>query len=76
MATDRQLPEVSEEIHLPGLSAQPLVLTVGITIALLGLTTHWFLLVAGLVITVLTLFVWIRDARDEAKHLPDHSAHL
>lgn len=75
MSTERQLPEVGEEIHLPGLSAQPLVLTIGTTLALLGLTTHWFLLVAGLVIVVLSLGAWIRDARDEYKHLPDRSSH-
>lgn len=75
MANERKLPAVGEEIHLPGLSAQPLVLAVGTTIALVGLTTWWPILVGGLVIVVLSLGAWIRDARAEYKHLPDHSSH-
>lgn len=75
MANERNLPEVGEEIHLPGLSAQPLVLTIGATVALVGLTTWWPMLVAGLIIVALTLIAWIRDARDEYKHLPEHSSH-
>ena len=72
---DRPVPPSGEEIHIPGGSIQPLLLTVGITAALLGLTTHWTVLVAGLVLTLWVLVAWIRDARAEYEHLPlDHSA--
>ena len=70
---DRPVPPAGEEVHIPGGSLQPLLLTVGITFALLGVTIHWFLLVFGGVLTVAVLFVWIRESVDEYRHLPlDH----
>jgi hypothetical protein len=67
---DRPVPPAGEEIHLPGPSGQPLLLTFGITLALLGVTISTILLVAGLVITVGVLIVWIREAVTEYDHLP------
>jgi hypothetical protein len=72
---DRTPPPVGEEIHLPGPSLQPLMLTVGVTMFLLGLTTMLFLLVAGAVVTLCTLALWIRDARREYDHLPSEHGH-
>ena len=72
MATERKLPPVGEEVHLPGLSAQPLMLAVGTTIALIGITTLPVILIIGLAIVVITLFLWIRDAIAEFKELPEH----
>ena len=70
---DRPIPPAGEEIHIPGPSLQPLLLTVGITIALLGITIWWPLSVAGGILALVVLFVWIREARDEYSHLPlDH----
>ena len=70
---ERPVPPAGEEIHIPGGSVQPIVLTIGITIALLGLTLDWILVGVGLVIVVVTLFAWIRDARHEYAALPlDH----
>ncbi len=68
-------PPVSEEIHIPGPSLQPLLLTVGVTTFLIGVTGGLFLLVAGAVLTLATLFVWIRDARREFEHLPSEHHH-
>lgn len=66
----------AEDIHLPGGSLQPLLLTVGITMALLGITISTVLLVAGCVLTVAVLFAWIRGAVLEYRHLPlDHGEH-
>jgi len=68
-----ELPPTGEEIHLPGPSIQPLLLAFGITIAIVGITTFFVLVVAGVVITVATILVWIRDARREIDELPvDH----
>ena len=70
---DRPVPPAGEEVHIPGGSIQPLLLTVGITLALLGVTIHWVLLAAGIALTLAVLFVWIREARAEYDHLPlDH----
>ena len=72
---DRPVPPSGEELHIPGGSLQPLLLTLGITVALLGVTISVILLIAGLVLTVAVLFAWIRDAREEYQHLPlDHHA--
>jgi hypothetical protein len=68
-----ELPPTGEEIHLPGPSIQPLLLAFGITIAIVGITTFFVLVVAGVVITIATILVWIRDARREIDELPvDH----
>jgi hypothetical protein len=72
---DPDTPPRGEDIHLPPGSAQPLILTIGITVALIGLTTNTFTLIAGLVITFLTMGLWIRDARREYSELPAHHDH-
>ena len=69
-------PPAGEEIHLPGPSLQPLLLTVGITVALLGVTLGMVLLVGGLVLTVWVIVRWIADTRREIAELPeDLSSH-
>ncbi len=64
-------PAAGEEIHLPGPSLQPVLLAVGITIALVGVTLGRFLLVAGLILTVSVIVRWVLDARREMSHLPE-----
>jgi hypothetical protein len=73
---DRQAPPAGEEIHLPGGSLQPLILTVGITLAVVGVTTSIVMVIAGLVITVVTIALWIRDTRRDIAELPlEHEQH-
>jgi hypothetical protein len=73
---DRPAPPAGEEIHLPGGSLQPLILTVGITVALIGVTTSIIMLIAGLVVTVVTIALWIRDTRRDIEALPlEHEHH-
>lgn len=67
---DRPVPPTGEEIHIPGPSAHPILLTIGITVALLGVTMGWILLIPGIALTLLVLVAWIRDARREYEHLP------
>jgi hypothetical protein len=71
---DPELPPVGEEIHLPGGSVQPLLLTIGITMALVGVTTSIVLVIAGAVLAVWTLLRWVSDARREMGELPIHDA--
>ena len=49
------VPPAGEEIHLPGPSLQPLLVAVGTTIALVGITTSWVAVVAGSIILVWTV---------------------
>lgn len=73
---EKPVPPSGEEIHLPGGSLHPLLLTVGVTVALLGVTISPVLLVGGLVLTVVVLFKWIQEARAEMASLPaSHGDH-
>jgi hypothetical protein len=71
----RGTPPVGEEIHLPGPSLQPLILTVGLTAALVGVTTALWLVIAGGIVALVTLVLWIRGARREFEHLPAEHRH-
>jgi len=73
MASDTResdVPPVGEEIHLPGNSAIPLLMTVGITLALIGVTTFLIISVVGTLIFLWTLVRWIRDTRHDIDELP------
>ncbi len=73
---DPPVAPVGEEIHLPGPSLQPLLLAVGITMTLLGVTMGMFVLVSGLVLTVWVIIRWIADTRRDINALPaDHDLH-
>jgi hypothetical protein len=72
MSRDPEIPPAGEEIHLPGGSLQPLLLTVGITVALLGVTMGLALLIPGLVLTVWVIVRWIADTRRDIAALPVH----
>ena len=73
---DPEVPPAGEEIHLPGGSIQPVLLTVGITVALVGVTTSIFLVIAGAILAVAVIVAWIRDTRRDIDELPlEHAEH-
>jgi hypothetical protein len=73
---DPQVPPVGEEIHLPGPSLQPVLLAVGITFALLGITLGLYISIAGLILTVWVTIRWIADTRRDINALPaEHDEH-
>jgi uncharacterized membrane protein len=75
-APQRNAPPAGEEIHLPGGSLQPLGLSVGLTLAIVGVTTSMVLVVSGVLLSVAMLYGWIRDARREFNELPaEHGDH-
>jgi hypothetical protein len=65
-----EVPPAGDEIHLPGPSIQPLLLAFGITLGIVGITTFFVLVVAGVLISLGTIAVWIRDTRREIDELP------
>jgi hypothetical protein len=69
---DPEIPPVGEEIHLPGGSIQPLLLTIGMTVALVGVTTSIVLVIAGGVLALWTVARWIGDTRRDIAELPVH----
>jgi hypothetical protein len=75
-AHEDEAPPVGEEIHLPGPSIIPLLNAVGITLAIVGITTFVEFSIVGVILFVVTLWIWIRDVRRDFDELPlDHSHH-
>ena len=73
---DPEIPPAGEEIHLPGGSLQPVLLTVGITLAIVGVTTNVFISIAGVILSVCVIVAWIRDTRRDIDELPlEHAEH-
>jgi hypothetical protein len=68
---DPEVPPVGEEIHLPGPTILPLLMAVGITLALVGVTTFIEFTVVGVLLTLYCLFRWIKDTRREVDELPE-----
>lgn len=64
------VPPVGEEIHLPGPSILPLLTAVGITLALVGVTTFIEFTIVGVIMTVWAVGCWIKDTRREIDELP------
>ena len=63
-------PPAGEEIHLPGPSILPILTALGITLALIGVTTFIVLTIIGGVLTIGCLVRWIKDTRREVDELP------
>jgi len=72
---EKQAPPAGEEIHLPGGSIQPLLLAIGLTVALIGVTFNWVLCVLGGALALWTIVRWIADARAEIEALPASHDH-
>ena len=73
---DSQVPPSGEEIHLPGGSIQPVLLTVGITMGVVGVTTNVLISIAGVILSVCVIVAWIRDTRRDIAELPlEHAEH-
>ena len=73
--SDRPVPPAGEEIHLPGGSLQPLGLSIGLSLAIVGATTSTVVVIAGVILSLAMLYGWIRDARREFAELPAEHGH-
>jgi hypothetical protein len=67
---DPEVPPVGEEIHLPEPTILPVLTAVGITLALVGITTFLELTVIGGLLALGCVVVWIKDTRREIDELP------
>ena len=63
-------PPPSEHVHLPGPSYLPAMVALGTTIALAGIVLAWALFAIGMMIVVISVVLWIREARAEMAELP------
>ncbi|MGH2902896.1 MAG: hypothetical protein ACRDK7_04835 [Solirubrobacteraceae bacterium] len=67
---DPEIPPAGEEIHLPGPSMMPIFTAVGITLALVGVTTYIELTIVGVILTVYCVVRWTKETRHEIDELP------
>jgi hypothetical protein len=67
---DPEIPPAGEEIHLPGPSLLPLLTAAGITLAVIGITISKYLLIAGVILTIVCVYRWTKDTRREIDELP------
>ena len=67
---DEPAEEAGEAIHLPGPSYQPVALAFGLTLAITGVVLFPVVAVIGLVIVLITLYLWIRGTRRDISELP------
>jgi hypothetical protein len=68
--SDPEAEEAGEAIHLPGPSYQPVVLALGLALAITGVVLFPIVAVIGGVIALVALIGWIRDTRREISELP------
>ena len=64
-------PEGHEVFHLPPPSIWPPVLAVAIALILTGLILNLIITIAGGVIAITAIALWVRDARHELAELPE-----
>jgi hypothetical protein len=65
-----EVPPAGEEVHLPGPSILPVLTALGITLALVGVTTYIELTIAGGILTIACVVRWIKDTRHDIDELP------
>lgn len=76
MSDDQRLSEASEAPveaeapHLPGPSFWPFLLALGIAMSLIGVITKPEVVAIGLLLTLVSLAGWIREARHDYRSLP------
>jgi type IV secretory pathway TrbD component len=69
------VPPAGEDIHLPGPSVLPLLSGIAITCMIIGLTISWWFSIFGVVLFVVTTFIWVRDTRRDIDDLPEEHHH-
>ncbi|HLI59575.1 MAG TPA: hypothetical protein VKV21_07890 [Solirubrobacteraceae bacterium] len=73
---DENVPPAGEDIHIPGPTVLPLLVAIGITCMVIGLTLSWWFSIFGAVLFVICAGIWIRDTRRDIDELPEeHHAH-
>ncbi|MGH7641920.1 MAG: aa3-type cytochrome oxidase subunit IV [Candidatus Dormibacteria bacterium] len=58
-----------EDHHLPGPSFWPILLAIGIAMSLIGVITKLEVVIVGLILVLVSLGGWVREARHEYRSL-------
>lgn len=64
------LPPPGEPIHLPDPSYLPVLVAVGVAIALVGVVLNWVICGLGVAITLVVTLRWVGQTRREMAELP------
>jgi hypothetical protein len=68
-----KVPPPGEAIHLPGPSYIPVIVALGLTLAIVGVVINPFVCGAGIAIALFAILRWIADTRRDIADLPlDH----
>jgi hypothetical protein len=70
-----ETPPVGEEIHLPGPSIIPVLSAISITLIVIGTTITFYLSAIGLIMFLVTTWIWIRDTARDIDGLPEDHGH-
>jgi Cytochrome c oxidase subunit IV len=65
-----EAPPAGEVVHLPGPSYLPVLTALGLTLAVVGIVLSIVLVVIGGLITLVAVWRWIRETREEISELP------
>jgi hypothetical protein len=65
-----EAPPAGEAIHLPGPTYLPVLTAAGVSIAVVGIVIWWPLILIGAVITLVAVWRWIRETRQDMAELP------
>ena len=68
--SDAAVPQATEQIHLPDPSYQPVLVALGLTVAIVGVVLSWIVFAIGMIIFLVTTIRWIRSARSDMAELP------
>ena len=69
-APDGAPSQASEEVHLPEPSYLPVLVALGITLALVGLIVTWVITGIGVAIALAAAVRWVHQTREEMARLP------
>ena len=64
------LPPPSEEVHMPEPSYLPVLVALGIALAVVGVVLSWIISGIGVAIAAVSIVRWIRHTREEMAELP------
>ena len=65
-----QAPPSGEPVHLPGPSYLPVLTAFGLTLAVTGVVLSWVICGVGVAITLVVVWRWIRETRQDIAELP------
>jgi len=60
---------------MPGPTLIPFACAIGITLAVIGTTIDWIFSAIGVVIFLVSVYLWIRHTRRDVSELPEEHTH-